>query len=230
MAHKEHHNIHKSQALRAKVMGANDGIISTASLIVGISSAGVEQSQVITTSFAALVAGAMSMAAGEYVSVSSQSDIEKSDIIKEQSALENNPGEELEELRNIYIDRGLDQDLALKVAKQLTVKDPLGTHLRDELGIVDEQTAKPLQAAILSAISFSFGAMVPIYSVWFSSKDDIIINQIVCTLFTLTLLGGYAAYVGGASFIRGAVRVTFWGSLALTITYIVGQLFDGITI
>lgn len=222
---KENHKIHKAGFLRAAVLGANDGLISTSSLVVGVAASGLGEKEIIATSVAALIAGAMSMAAGEYVSVSSQADIERADIEKERKELEETPLAELKELENIYIDRGLTPALAKEVAKELTAHDALGAHCRDELGIVGQHRANPLQAALASASMFSIGALLPIALVFFINSEDLVIYESVFTLILLIFMGAVAAKAGGANVFIGSSRVAFWGAGAMVFTAFVGYLF-----
>ena len=211
--------------LRAAVLGANDGTISVASLIIGVAAAGASQSSILISGVAGLVAGAMSMAAGEYVSVQSQADTEKADIELEKHELETDPEHELEELTLIYVNRGLDEPLAKLVAERLMAKDALGTHVRDELGITETLRARPLQAAFASAISFIAGAIIPIGTVLLAPATLIAEVSAATALVTLVVLGGTAAYTGGAPVVKGAMRVAFWGALAMGITAGVGRIF-----
>lgn len=222
---KEFHSGTRISWLRAAVLGANDGTISVASLIVGVAAAGATQSSILLTGVAALVAGTVSMAAGEYVSVQSQADTENADIAKEKRELENQPEIELEELTSIYENRGLDPPLAQQVAEKLMSTDALGAHSRDELGITDTLRARPLQAALASAIFFAVGAIVPIGAAWLAPSARIVVVSSSAALITLVILGGAAAYAGGASVARGAIRVAFWGALAMGLTAAVGKLF-----
>ncbi|MDX1498719.1 MAG: VIT family protein [Woeseiaceae bacterium] len=225
MTHREHHKTHRAGWLRAAVLGANDGIVSTASLIIGVSAASASQENVLLAGAAGLVAGAMSMAAGEYVSVSSQADIEQADLALEREALENNYELEKKELAGIYEDRGLDATLARKVAGQLMEHDALGAHARDEIGISDQQAARPLQAAWSSAASFTVGAALPLAVAWATPGAAQIPVVGAGSLLFLALLGATAARAGGASLVVGAARVTFWGALAMALTAAVGRLF-----
>lgn len=222
---KESHRSSRIGWLRAVVLGANDGTISVASLVVGVAVSGAPQNSVLLTGVAGLVAGAMSMAAGEYVSVQSQADTEGSDIERERHELGTQPERELEELTSIYVNRGLDQPLARLVAEKLMSGDALGTHTRDELGITEALRARPVQAALASAISFAVGAIVPIAAVLLAPSAWVTEVSSATALVTLVILGGTAAYAGGASIVRGAVRVSFWGALAMGITAGVGKLF-----
>ncbi|MGD9949057.1 MAG: VIT1/CCC1 transporter family protein [Desulfobulbus sp.] len=225
MRHAEHHKIHRSGWLRAAVLGANDGILSTASLIVGIAAAGASKESIVLAGTAGLVAGAMSMAAGEYVSVKSQQDTEDADLKMESEALKNNREEEEQELAAIYRDRGLDQILALEVARQLMQHDALAAHARDEIGLTDELQAKPLQAAFFSAIAFSFGATFPLLMSILAPTTSLLWLVPFSTICLLGTLGALAAATGGASMYRGAVRVCFWGMLAMAVTSAVGNFF-----
>jgi len=227
--HHEHHSAKRMGWLRAAVLGANDGIISTACLIIAVAASNATAPEILIAGIAALVAGAMSMAAGEYVSVSSQLDIEKADLARERYELENNRAAELNELTSIYIKRGLDQLLAQKVAEQLMQHDALGAHLRDEIGITELTTARPLQAAFSSATSFAVGAALPLLVTAFTPPTEQFILFIGGTaLLSLALLGGLAAKVGGASIKKGLLRVTFLGTLAMLISAEVGHLFGTI--
>lgn len=219
---------HKSEHigwLRAVVLGANDGIVSTASLIVGVAAANASDQNILLTGVAGLVAGAMSMAAGEYVSVSSQADTEQADLMREQAELIDNPEFERAELAQIYVKRGLDPQLAAKVSEQLMAHDALGSHARDELGITEIFSARPIQAALASAGSFSIGAALPLLIVFLSPIEHIISWVSVSSLVFLILLGLFAAYIGGASKWKSAMRVTFWGALAMATTAAIGNLF-----
>jgi VIT1/CCC1 family predicted Fe2+/Mn2+ transporter len=222
---KEFHRSGRISWLRAVVLGANDGTISVASLVVGIAASGASQSSVLLTGVAGLVAGAMSMAAGEYVSVQSQADTESADISREKQELGAQPEQELAELTAIYVNRGLDQPLARLVAEKLMSGDALGAHARDELGITEALRARPVQAALASAISFAVGAIVPILAVLLAPPAWVAEVLSATALATLVILGGTAAYAGGASIVRGALRVCFWGALAMGITAGVGRLF-----
>ncbi len=224
--HYEKHKIDSVGFLRAAVLGANDGLISTSSLIVGVASSGLNEGQILTTSIAALIAGAMSMAAGEYVSVSSQADTEASDLKKEKKELEEDPQAELIELQNIYIERGLSAKLAKDVAIELTEHNALEAHLRDELGIIEIHKAKPLQAAVVSALMFSIGAILPVIIVYFADLKNLILIESIFTVVFLLMMGAIAAKVGGANKLIGAVRVAFWGVIAMGFTAIVGHFFN----
>lgn len=225
MTYHEHHRSHRSGWLRAAVLGANDGIVSTASLIIGVAAANASQQQILIAGLAGLVAGAMSMAAGEYVSVSSQADTEKADLLLEAQSLEENEELEREELAEIYRDRGLDAELAEQVASALMAHDALGAHARDEIGITETQAARPLQAAWSSATSFTVGAALPLAAAWLISGGQQIIVIAVASLIFLAILGAIAARAGGAPILIGTVRVTFWGALAMALTATVGRLF-----
>jgi VIT1/CCC1 family predicted Fe2+/Mn2+ transporter len=207
------------------VLGANDGIVSTASLVVGVAAAHSGHSAVLLAGLAGMVAGAMSMAAGEYVSVSSQADTEKADLARERKELAESPEAELRELQQIYVKRGLDADLALRVARQLSAGDILAAHARDELGITEAQAANPIQAAAASAATFSVGAALPLIVAALAPASAVIEIVAIASLISLAVLGALAAGAGGASRTRGAVRVTFWSALALAITAGVGHLF-----
>lgn len=213
--------------LRAAVLGANDGIISVASLVVGVAASGAPGHSVLLTGIAGLVAGTVAMAAGEYVSVQSQADTEDADIQLEIRSLKQQPDRELAELTAIYVSRGLDEALAQQVAKTLMATDALGAHSRDELGITEAFRARPLQAAFASAISFSAGAMVPVATALIAPRSSVTAAAALTALVSLLVLGGTAASVGGASVPRGALRVAFWGALAMGLTAIVGRLFGG---
>lgn len=224
----ETHKSHRIGWLRAAVLGANDGIVSTSSLIVGVAAAQTGKSNVLIAGLAGLVSGAISMAAGEYVSVSSQSDTERADLELETRELATMPDAELEELRQIYVDRGLDDSLALEVARQLTEKGALSAHARDELGFLERSAARPVQAALASAATFSVGATLPLITAIVFPIDSIIRMVSVLSLVFLAGLGMLAAWAGGASVIRGAARVTFWGALAMGLTALVGRLFGAV--
>lgn len=225
LSHSEIHMGHRIGWLRAAVLGANDGIVSTASLVVGVASAGVGQSAVLLSGLAGLVAGAMSMAAGEYVSVSSQADAEKADLERETRELREDPEAELDELTHIYVERGLDQGLARQVASQLMARDALGAHARDELGISEAAAANPIQAAIVSALTFAAGAVMPLLVAFMAPADQITLAVAITTLVALAVLGALGASAGGAGILRGAIRVTFWGALAMIATAVVGRVF-----
>ena len=226
--HREKHRTGSIAWLRAAVLGANDGIVSTASLVIGVAAAHATHADVMVAGIAGLVAGAMSMAAGEYVSVYSQADTEKADLERERVELATDYAGELKELTGIYIKRGLDAGLAGQVAKQLMEHDALGAHARDELGITEALSARPLQAALASAASFAVGAALPILVVFLASENAMIVLVALTSLVFLALLGGLAARAGGASVAVGAIRVTFWGVLAMGATAAVGALFGTI--
>ena len=225
MRHTERHRTHRVGWLRAAVLGANDGIVSTASLIVGVAAAESSRGTILVAGVAGLVAGAMSMAAGEYVSVSSQSDTESADLEREREELETDAVHEHAELAGIYVGRGLDAALADQVATQLMAKDALGAHGRDELGISDTLSARPVQAALASAATFAVGAALPLLLVVVAPASALVWAVSSSSLLFLALLGALAARVGGSSMLRAAVRVTFWGALAMAITAGVGALF-----
>ncbi len=225
MSYHETHKSHRSGWLRAAVLGANDGIVSTASLIIGVAASGTSQQNILIAGVAGLVAGAMSMAAGEYVSVSSQSDTENADLAMEKKSLEQNAECEEQELADIYQGRGLDATLARQVAEQLMAYDALGAHARDEIGISDTVSARPVQAALSSAATFTIGAALPLLVAWILTGAEQILAVALSSLVFLALLGGLAASAGGASITVGASRVTFWGALAMVLTAAVGRLF-----
>jgi vacuolar iron transporter family protein len=226
--HREFHRSGRIGWLRAAVLGANDGTISVASLVIGVAAAGASQDSILLTGVAGLVAGAMSMAAGEYVSVQSQADTEDADIEREKRELATDPEHELEELTSIYANRGLDQPLARQVAEALMKKDALGAHARDELGITDTLRARPIQAAFSSAISFVAGAVIPIAAALLAPSSRIAEVSSATALVALVILGGTAAYAGGASIVKGAMRVAFWGALAMGLTAGVGRFFGAV--
>jgi VIT1/CCC1 family predicted Fe2+/Mn2+ transporter len=222
---RERHAVTRIGWLRAAVLGANDGVVSTGSLIVGVAASGADRSAILVAGLAALVAGAMSMAAGEYVSVSSQADTEKADLAREKSELADQPAFERQELTAIYVARGLDPDLAGKVADQLMAKDALGAHARDELGISEVSTARPLQAAFTSAATFTAGAVMPLAVVVLAPREQLIPVVIAVSLVCLAVLGALGAKAGGAAMVRPVIRVTFWGALAMALTAGIGHLF-----
>ncbi len=222
--HTESHLVDRIGWLRAAVLGANDGIVSTASLIVGVAAAAATQGDVLIAGAAGLVAGAMSMAAGEYVSVSSQSDTEQADLARERSELAQSPAAELDELAGIYARRGVDPALARQVARQLMAKDALGAHARDELGISEITTARPVQAALTSAATFSVGAAMPLLMVVVSPAAALVPIVSAASLGFLALLGAIGAKAGGADVLRATARVTFWGALAMALTAGIGKL------
>jgi VIT1/CCC1 family predicted Fe2+/Mn2+ transporter len=223
--HGESHKSARIGWLRAAVLGANDGTISVASLVVGVAASGAQQNSILLTGVAGLVAGAMAMAAGEYVSVQSQADTERADIEREKRELQVKPESELAELTSIYVSRGLDQPLARLVAEKLMSGDALVAHARDELGITETQRARPVQAALASAISFTVGAIVPIITVLLAPTAWITEVSSAAALVSLAILGATAAYAGGAPVAKGAIRVAFWGALAMGLTAGVGKLF-----
>ena len=223
--HRETHLVGRIGWLRAAVLGANDGIISTASLILGVASAQASQTNVLLAGIAGLVAGAMSMAAGEYVSVSSQSDIENADLARERRELANDPEFERRELANIYVSRGIDPGLARQVAEQLMAKDALGAHARDDLGISEISTARPVQAALASAATFSAGAAAPLALALVSPSSWRIPAVAAGSLVFLALLGMIGAIAGGANILKPTIRVTFWGALAMGVTAGIGAIF-----
>jgi VIT1/CCC1 family predicted Fe2+/Mn2+ transporter len=222
--HEETHAVTRIGWLRAAILGANDGIVSTASLIAGVAAAGASQSSILITGTAGLVAGAMSMAAGEYVSVSSQGDAEKSDVELEKRHLAADPEFELEELTQIYQERGLDRALAEQVAVQLTKHNALDTHLRDELGMTDAMTARPVQAAAASAASFAIGAALPLATVLVDRGDTLPLTVSAASLLFLAILGALGAWAGNAPMLRPVIRVTFWGAMAMAVTIAIGSL------
>ena len=228
MRHRELHRSDRIGWLRAAVLGANDGIVSTASLVLGVAAGGAEPAAVMMAGIAGTVAGAMSMAAGEYVSVSSQSDTETSDLRREQKELEAQPAAEQEELAGIYAARGVEPELAAKVAAQLMARDALASHARDELGISHTTRAQPVQAAFASAGSFAVGAVVPLAVAGLVPASVLTLAVTGVSLALLVLLGGVAARAGGASARVGAVRVGFWGALAMALTYAVGAVFGAV--
>ena len=226
--HTEEHLVSRIGWLRPAVLGANDGIVSTASLIVGVAAAGADTGTVVVAGLAGLVAGAMSMAAGEYVSVSSQSDTEQADLAREREELRTQPEAEREELAQIYVGRGLDPDLARQVADQLMAHEALGAHARDELGITEVSTARPVQAALTSALTFAAGAALPLIVAALVPLGWVIPGVSVATLLSLALLGALGAQAGRAGRLRPTLRVVFWGALAMAATAVVGSLFGGL--
>ena len=229
MSRSRHPEVHRSDRvgwLRAAVLGANDGIVSVAGLVVGIAASGATASTILATGIAGTVAGAMSMAAGEYVSVQSQADTELADLAVEKRELHEDPHSELEELAAIYRHRGLSPDLAHEVATQLTAHDALGAHARDELGITEELRARPMQAAMASAGAFVSGAALPVLTALLAPHAVVGQATTVVTLLGLCLTGTLAAHAGGAPRLRGAVRVTFWGAIAMAAAALVGRLFN----
>jgi VIT1/CCC1 family predicted Fe2+/Mn2+ transporter len=225
VSHAESHLVDRIGWLRAAILGANDGIISTASLIVGVASAAAQPKDIFIAGLAGLVAGAMSMAAGEYVSVSSQSDTESADTARERKELRENPDFELAELTEIYVKRGLAEGLAREVATQLMSKDALAAHLRDELGISQITRARPVQAALTSAATFATGAALPLLTVFIAPKSILVPAVFLASLAFLALLGAVGARLGGADVFRATTRVTFWGALAMAITAGIGGIF-----
>ena len=223
--HTERHRSERIGWLRAAVLGANDGIVSTASLVVGVAASNAPLSQTILAGFAGLVAGAMSMAAGEYVSVSSQADTERADLMRERRELETDLPAERRELTSIYQQRGLDADLAAKVAEQLMAHDALGAHARDELGISEMHTARPIQAAMASAATFAVGAAMPLLTVLIAPASHTVAVVSLVSLLALSALGAVAARAGGAPVVRATARVTFWGALAMALTAGAGAWF-----
>lgn len=222
----EKHYVIRVGWLRAAVLGANDGILSTTSIVIGVAAASHERATIVLAALAGLVAGAMSMAAGEYVSVSSQSDTETSDLKREQAELDTMPESELQELADIYVKRGLDKELALKVAQELSKHNALEAHARDELGINEITTAKPLQAAFSSFGSFLVGALLPFIVSLTAPLKYMIYWQYLLSIVFLVLLGGLAAKAGGSNVIKSAARIAFWGTIAMAATALVGYLFD----
>ena len=225
MRHTERHRAHRIGWLRAAVLGANDGIVSVAGLVVGVAASGATPSTILLTGVAGLVAGAMSMAAGEYVSVQSQADAEAAALALEKSELRDMPDGELAELTQIYVGRGLEPALARQVAEQLTARDALTAHMRDELGITEELRARPVQAALAASAAFTVGALLPIASTVLAPAGKVAMVTTAATLVGLLLSGGLAARVGGAPVLRGAWRVGFWGAMAMGAAALVGRLF-----
>ena len=223
--HAEHHRSARAGWLRAAVLGANDGIVSIAGLVVGVAASGAGQGTVLMSGIAGMVAGAMSMAAGEYVSVQSQADTERADLVKESRELAEDPESELFELTGIYVRRGLQPELARQVAQQLTAHDALGSHARDELGITDTLRARPVQAALASAAAFAVGSLLPLVVVLLAPPARIEAITIAVTLLGLGVSGALAAWAGGAALSRGAMRVVFWGALAMAAASMIGRLF-----
>jgi len=223
--HKEEHRAERIGWLRAAVLGANDGLVSTASLVVGVASADATNRATLVAGVAGLVAGAMSMAAGEYVSVSSQSDTEAADLARERRELATEPEKELEELASIYQARGVSAELSHQVARELMVKDALAAHARDELGFTETSAARPLQAAAASALTFALGAVLPIIVTIVAPAGMTTLSVAAATLVGLMVLGGVAAQTGGAPILKGVLRVTLWGALAMAVTSGAGRLF-----
>ena len=226
MVHREHHRTDRIGWLRAAVLGANDGIVSTASLLIGVAAAGTEHNTIMVAGVAGLAAGAMSMAAGEYVSVHSQADTENADLERERKELALSPEHELKELAGIYVERGLDPELAHRVAEQLTAHDALGAHARDELGISEVMSARPLQAALFSAVSFALGAALPLAVAALTEDSTMIPAIAISSLVFLALLGAIAAKAGGANMLKGSLRVLFWGAIAMAATAVIGTLVE----
>ena len=224
----ENHIASRVGWLRAAVMGANDGIVSTASLIIGVAAAAASQSDILIAGVAGMVAGAMSMAAGEYVSVSSQADAEGADMDRERRELKDDWAAEERELSSIYVARGVEPELAKQVARQLMAKDALGAHMRDELGISETSVARPVQAALASALTFMIGAALPLAAAFVSPAASLIAIVSVASLVALALLGALGARAGGAHVPRATLRVMFWGALAMVLTAVVGKLFGAI--
>lgn len=222
--HSENHLVSRIGWLRAAVLGANDGLISTASLVVGVAAAATQRSEIMLAGVAGLVAGAMSMAAGEYVSVSSQADTEQADLDRERKELADEPALELDELTNIYVERGVTPELARQVAEQMTAKDAFAAHARDELGIVDHAVARPVEAAITSAITFSVGAAPPLIVALLSPTAMVSWAVSAASLLGLAVLGAVGARLGGAPMLRGTARVVFWGAFAMAATAVIGRL------
>jgi VIT1/CCC1 family predicted Fe2+/Mn2+ transporter len=224
MRHKEYHRIERIGWLRAAVLGANDGIISTASLLIGVAAAHTPYHGILVAGVAGLIAGALSMAAGEYISVSSQADTEKSALKREKKELEENIPGEIEELTTIYINRGLERDFAEKVVKQLMAKDALGAHARDELGITEITSARPLQAALFSAGSFTVGSLLPLLMIFIVPRIYLSPSISIMAVLFLALLGAAAAKVGGARILLGSLRVVIWGAIAMFVSASIGSL------
>lgn len=223
--HSERHYISRTGWLRAAVLGANDGIISVSSLVIGVAAASADTQGLLVTGVAGLVAGAMSMAAGEYVSVSSQSDLENADLVREKKELAETPEFELQELTDIYVGRGVEQNLACEVARQMMAKDAIGVHAREELGISDLTAARPLQAALASAAAFSVGAAFPLLSILFLPHDIFAPASSALCLVLLGVLGAAAARIGGAPPLKPALRIMFWGAAAMGFTALIGSFF-----
>ncbi|MEQ1654007.1 MAG: VIT family protein [Hyphomicrobium sp.] len=222
--HRENHLVSRIGWLRAAVLGANDGIVSTASLIAGVAASNAAHGAVMIAGIAGLVAGAMSMAAGEYVSVSSQSDTENADLARERKELEDMPEHELDELTGIYVARGVEQKLARQVAQQLMAKDALGTHAREELGIMETTAAQPVLAAVTSAATFAAGAAIPLLAAFATPVDKMVVVVTAASLVCLAGLGAIGAKAGGAGILKPTLRVTFWGALAMALTAAIGHL------
>lgn len=226
--HRESHWISRIGWLRAAVLGANDGLISTASLLVGIAASAASKESILLVGVAGLVAGAMSMAAGEYVSVSSQYDTEQADLARERRELSDSPASELVELAHIYEQRGVEKELAYKVAEQMTARNALEAHARDELGLSEHTSARPIQAALTSAATFAVGAALPLFTVVISPVAFLVPVLSASTLVFLAILGAVGAHAGGANLVRATLRVTFWGALALVVTAVIGKVFGAV--
>lgn len=225
-SHIEKHYTERSGWLRAAVLGANDGIISVTSLVIGIAASGASTHTVLVSCIAGLISGAVSMAAGEYISVKSQQDIEHADLKMEAHELRHNPEQELKELTKIYTQRGLEASLAAEVAKQLTAHNALQAHARDEIGIVEQTLAQPLQAACSSALSFAVGALCPLLAIWVVPETWLQVGIGLVGVLSLAILGAIASYAGGSSMLKGASRVVIWGILAMLFSFWIGSLFD----
>ena len=223
--HSERHYVSRSNWLRAAVLGANDGIISVSSLIIGVAAASAARDEIIVAGVAGLIAGAMSMAAGEYVSVSSQADLEQADLARERRELIDDRDNEIQELADIYTDRGVDPTLARTVALQMMAKDDLGVHAREELGINDLTTARPLQAALASATAFSLGAGLPVLTIFFLPSTFILPVVAIFSIALLGILGAVAAKISGAGALKPALRIMFWGIVAMGATALIGKIF-----
>ena len=219
------HYVHRTGWLRAAVLGANDGIVSVSSLILGVAAATPDPGAILVAGVAGLTAGAMSMAAGEFISVSSQADSEQADIKREQQALVEMPEHELEELAAVYRGRGLSAETALTVARELSAKDPLGAHVRDELGLSDQLAAKPLQAALASGVTFSAAAAIPLLAAWLAPADAVVMAVLLVSVVTLAILGALGAKSGGAPLVPATLRVVGWGIFAMAVTAAIGWLF-----
>jgi VIT1/CCC1 family predicted Fe2+/Mn2+ transporter len=219
------HYVHRTGWLRAAVLGANDGIVSVSSLILGVAAATPDPGAILVAGVAGLTAGAMSMAAGEFISVSSQADSEQADIKREQQALVEMPEHELEELAAVYRGRGLSAKTALTVARELSAKDPLGAHVRDELGLSDQLAAKPLQAALASGVTFSAAAAIPLLAAWLAPADAVVMAVLLVSVVTLAILGALGAKAGGAPLVPATLRVVGWGIFAMAVTAAIGWLF-----
>jgi|TARA_B110000879_G_C11052764_1_gene463502 VIT1/CCC1 family predicted Fe2+/Mn2+ transporter len=223
--YQENHYVNRSNWLRAAILGANDGILSTASIVIGVAAASTTREPIVLAGVAGLVAGALSMAAGEYVSVSSQSDLETADLKRENQELIDFPEHEEKELAKIYVNRGLTADLAAKVARELTEHDALGAHARDELGINEITQAKPFQAALASGAAFIFGGILPVIVAFLGNLSAMVYLQYGFGIVFLIILGSVAARAGGSNILRAVIRVTFWGTTAMGLTALIGYLF-----